>query len=177
MSRRARTRMQHPRRAAVNTVQMAINGTQKLSDRDIAQQIALVRHAVAEFARGTNSAHHWVSLADTANIAETLADMRLGGGPDAQALIERAQQALHDVYRRQAAGGTWVPHADEIDALLWLAPLHEVQLDACSYRQFETAYRRTAQRMAQALAGNAAPGARVIVGQIDSTAAPAAAGA
>ena len=163
--------------ATASGAPIAASRARKLSREDIDEQMALVRQAVAEFVRGEHCARHWLSLADTANMAETLAAARLGAGEEVDQVIQHAQQVLHDVHQRHASTGSWTLYADEIDALLWLAPLHEVQLDACNYRQFETAYRRTAQRMAQALAGNAAPGARVIVGQIDSTAAPAAAGA
>ena len=49
MSRRARTRMHHPRRAAVNSVQIAINNARKLPAEDVARQDGIVRQAVAEF--------------------------------------------------------------------------------------------------------------------------------
>ena len=175
MSCRARPRMAHPRRVATNAVDIAINRARRLSDTDVHQQMTIVRNAVAAFCRGENCRHHWVSLADTANMAETLAGMRLGGGHDAQRLIETAQKALADVHQRHTERGTWTLYADEIDALQWLVGLHLVQLEACSYGEFEQAYRLTAQRMQQALAGNASPGARVIVGHLDGT--PTAAGA
>ena len=166
MSRRARTRMHHPRRAASNNMEIASSRARKLSREDVDQQMALVRTAVGEFCRGEQCAHHWRSLADTANMAETLAWLRLGAGDEVDQVISNAQQVLHDVHQRQAAGGSWTLYADEIDALLWLAPLHQVQLEHCSYGEFETAYRRTVNRMQQALAGNAAVGSVVVVGDI-----------
>ena len=168
MNRRAR--MHHPRRAATNAIDMAITRARKLSDTDVHQQMTIVRKAVAAFCRGENCRHHWASLADTANLAETLAGMRLGGGQDALRLIDAAQKTLADVHQRHTQRGTWTLYADEIDALQWLVGLHLVQLEACSYGEFEAAYRLTARRMQQALAGNASPGARVIVGQLAATA-------
>ena len=132
----------------------------------MARQDAIVRQAVAQFCRGEHCATHWRSLADTANMAETLAWLRLGAGDEGDQVISNAQRVLHDVHQRQAAGGSWTLYADEIDALLWLAPLHQAQLEVCSYGEFETAYRRTVNRMAQALAGNAAPGTIVVTGEI-----------
>ena len=172
MSRRARIRMHHPRRVAVNTMAIASNGARRLSQKDIDGQIGLVRQAVAEFVRGEHCAQHWRSLADTVNLAETLAAARLGAGDEAEQLILAAQQALHDVHLRHACTGSWTLYADEIDALLWLAPLHQAQLEACSFSEFEAAYRRTANRMMQALAGNVAAGTVVVVGDIQSGAAP-----
>lgn len=170
MSRRARNRSAaHPRvpgRVILNTMQMASNAARKLSDADVQRQGATVRRAVAEFCCARDCATHWLSLADTCDMAETLSGMRLGAGNEVDDAINNAQQVLHDTHQRHADTGFWRLHADEIDALHWLAPVHIAQLQACSYGQFEAAYRRTAQRMQQALAGNAAAGAIVIVGQV-----------
>ena len=168
MSRRARARMHHPRRAAVNTMEIASSRARKLSREDIDEQIGAARQAVAEFVRGEHCALHWLSLADTANMAETLAAARLGAGEEVDQAINNAQQVLHEVHQRHASTGSWTLDADEIDALLWLAPLHLAQLEACSYGEFEAAYRRTANRAAQALAGNAAAGTIVVVGEIQA---------
>jgi len=166
MSRRARTRMHHPRRAAVNSVQIAINNARKLPAEDVARQDGIVRLAVAEFCKGEHCAAHWRSLADTANMSETMAAMGLGAGPDAERVINAAQQTLHDVHQRHASRGTWTLYADEIDSLQWLAQLHHVQLSACSYGEFAEAFNRTANRLQQARAGNAAHGAIVVVGDM-----------
>ena len=166
MSRRARARRYHPRHAATNAVEIAINRVRKLAPEDVARQDAIVRQAVAEFCRGERCEHHWRSLADTANMSETLAEMGLGGGPDAERVIGTAQQALHDVHKRHATRNTWTLYADEIDALQWLAQLHQLQLRECSYGEFETAFHRTANRLEQARAGNAAHGAIVVVGDM-----------
>lgn len=131
MSRRARLRSQHVRRSghvAVNSVEIAINGARKLSQSDVDGQHQLLTNAAAEFARGVQCAAHWLSLADCANVAETFAAMGLGSGDEADTVIQRAQQALHDVHQRHETRGTWTLYADEIDALHWLVQLHRVQL-------------------------------------------------
>jgi len=166
MSRRARTRNSHPRRCALNSVQIAINGARKLSAEDVDGHLLLITRAKDEFSRGVDCQRHWLSLADTANVAETFASMGLGRGDDADTVIQRAQQALHDVHERHATRNTWTLYADEIDALAWLVQLHRVQLAACSYSEFAHALDVTEQRMRQARAGNAPAGAIVIVGQI-----------
>lgn len=169
MSRRARQRAYRPRPVATNAIEIAINRARKLSNTDVEQQMGLVRAAVAGMCLGghcAQCAQHWRSLADTANMTETLAAMGLGSGPQADHVIEAAQRTLHDVHQRHAQRGTWTLFADEIAALHWLVSLHETQLAACSYGEFEHAYRRTAERLAQARAGNAAPGAIVINGDM-----------
>lgn len=171
MSRRARQRAQHPRRAAVNAVQIAISRACRLSDADVARQMAIVHGAVHEFACGRDCPRHWRDLADTANFAEALAELRIGAGPDADAVISAAQRALADVHQRHAARG-WTLYADEIAALQWLAQLHAVQLAACSYGEFDTAFRRVHERMAQARAGNAPRGALVLDPYRDAIEAP-----
>lgn len=170
MSRRARTRKHHPRHAAVNAWEIAINRARKLAAEDVARQDGIVRQAVAEFCKGEHCAAHWRSLADTANMSETLAAMGLGAGPDAERVINAAQQTLHDVHQRHATRGTWTLYADEIDSLQWLAQLHLVQLAACSYGEFSDAFHTTANRLEQARAGNAAHGAIVVVGDMPATA-------
>ena len=170
MSRRARTRMLHPRRVAINAIEIAINRARKLDPADVQRQHAIMRTALTEFCRGNHCEAHWLSLADTANMAETMAGMRLGYGPEADRVIQDAQRALHDVHQRHAERGTWTLYADEIDALHWLVALHcTVQLTACSFGEFEEAFTRTQNRMRQALAGNAPAGALVITGGIGAT--------
>lgn len=166
MSRRARKRAERP--VYVNAVQRAIDRAQRLSDTDAAGQRVLVETALQQFVQGIDCARHWASLADTANMAETLAGMGLGSGPHADELIARGQQALADVHRRHAARGSWTLYAHEIDALHWLVALHcRTQLPATSYGELDTALDRTRNRIAQALAGNAAPGTHVLGGNFN----------
>lgn len=165
-SRRARQRAHHPRRAATNAVQIAINGARKLSDDDVQGQRRLLERARREMACGVQWRLHWGRLADAANMAETFAAMGLGSGPDAERVITAAQRALHDAHVRHAERGSCALYADEIDALDWLVRLYVVQLGACSQREFEAAYIRTRDRIHQAAVGNAAPGTCVVVGLV-----------
>ena len=155
-----------PRPVTVNAWQRAMIGAAKLPAAAVQMQTAIVRTAVDQFARGLHCAAHWLSLADTANMTETLAAMRIGAGAQADDIIERAQRALHDVHQRHAQRGTWTLYADEIDALQWLAQLHAVQLREVTRSEFEEAFTRTKNRLMGARAGNAPAGAIVIEGQI-----------
>lgn len=163
MSRRARK--YQPRPVHSNAMQIALARVKPLTAADVAGQTALVQHALQQFCQGINCAAHWCSLADTANMAETLAGMGLGSGDDATRVIELAQRALADVHQRHTQRGSWTLYADEIDALHWLVRLHcTAQLPACSYGELGDAMAATRNRMQQALAGNAPRGALVIDG-------------
>lgn len=163
MSRRARK--YHPKPVHSNAVQIALARVKPLSGADVAGQTALVQHALQQFCQGINCDAHWCILADTANMAETLAGMGLGSGDDATRVIELAQRALADVHQRHTQRGSWTLYADEIDAMHWLVRLHcTAQLPACSYGELGDAMAATRNRMQQALAGNAPRGALVIDG-------------
>jgi len=168
MSRRARK--YHPKPVHANAVQIALARVKPLSAADVAGQKALIEHALAQFCQGTNCDMHWCSLADAANMAETLAGMGLGSGDDATHVIELAQRALADVHQRHDSRGSWTLYADEIDALHWLVRLHcTVQLPACSYGELGDAMAATRNRLQQALAGNAPRNALVIDGGMGSS--------
>ena len=167
MPRSARPRKAYrPRTVAANATDIALNNAHKLDRKDAAGQAALLRTALAEFQRGRDAGVHWRSLADAANMAETLAAMRICSGADADRIIQRAQQVLHDVALRHRERGTWALKHDELDALQWLLSLHTTQLAECDYSEFCRAMDRTRVRVAQARAGNAAPGALVIEGEL-----------
>lgn len=171
MSRRARQRAgarKHykPGRVALNTLEIAATGAKRLSDTDVHRQVAIAQAALQGLSCGEHCLQHWRSLADAANMAESLAALGLGSGQDADEVIQRAQQALHATHDRHATRGTWTMYHDEIDALGWLVQLFAVQLAACSYREFDQAYHRTQRRISQALAGNAGAGAVVVGGEL-----------
>lgn len=166
------TRSRKPRKAyrpqpvAVNAHQVAMARVHTLRADDVANQVRLLNEALADFARGHQCAHHWRSLADAANVAETLAGLGIGSGPTARQLIHDAQRTMSAVHARRNAGGSWTLHAGELEDLRWLIRLHHTQLAACDYSEFERALALTHTRIAQARAGNAPVGAVVIEGQI-----------
>jgi hypothetical protein len=165
-SNRKPRRKYRPGAVHVNAVQLAIRRAGKLDRADVLGQHRLQQRALTEFAAGQHCAAHWRTLADAANMAETLAGIGIGTGADALTIIADAQHALAAVARRHADRQTWTLYAGELDALRWLIALHGRQLAECSYGEFDTAYVRTANRMAQALAGNAAADAVVVVGDV-----------
>lgn len=170
-----------PRPVHANAWERAIMGAERVQAQQVAQlhqrrQQAL--QSLMQGARGEEARAAWRELADAANLAETLASMGLGSGEQARSTIDAAQAALAAVMQRHQAGGSWAMRASELDALRWLLQLHQVQLGHTSYTEYDQAVQRTAQRVQQALRGNAAPGTYVLGGHLAAAAAaaPAAAG-
>lgn len=157
--------MKNHRTAALNTVDLVLQRNRLLSAEDFAMQTGIVGQAVREL-EGPDAMTHWRSLADVANLAETLAGMGLGAGPEADRVIAEAQTALGAVFERRQQTGTWQVDDQQGESFEWLAALHKTQLRDCTYGEFETAYRRTAERLRQAIKGNAPRRAVVVTGQI-----------
>lgn len=154
-----------------NAVDMALRRVQLISRADVEQMAGIIRKAIAGLLSGADDAMtHWTSLADTANLAETLEAAGLGSGDQAREVVSLAQEALAYMHQERQARGTWALRSDEraliADRLQALRALHETQLAASSYGEFEQAYHRTEQRLRQARAGNAPRGAIVIEGMV-----------
>ena len=154
----------------LNALQRAIVGSAKLLPAEVQRQRTASAHALEQLMLGRDCLTAWRSLADTANMAESLAAIGVGCGPEAGQVIADAQEALAYVMQEREARGTWALHASEREEvrgrLGWLISLHVTQLQNCSHTMFERAYQATQQRVAQARAGNAAAGTIVIEGEI-----------
>lgn len=159
-----------PRQASTTALQQALRSVQRLSAADVAMMVTAMRTAVDGLLLGQRAGEHWLSLADTANVAETLAGMGIGGGEEAARVVADAQEALAYAAQERRERGTWALRADERDELrtrlTWLCSVHAVQLSACSYGEFERAYRRTAERVRQARRGNVPRDAFVVEGVV-----------
>lgn len=167
MPRASRPRKAYrPQPTVANAVARAINGVRRLAPQDTRAQTQLLRNALQSFRLGQHCELHWRSLADCANVTETLADMGIGSGDQAARVIHAAQRALADVAERRQRQHTWALRYDEHEALQWLIALHEVQLQTCDYSELCQALDRTRIRITQARAGNAPEGAVVVHGEI-----------
>jgi hypothetical protein len=168
MSRRSKIRTRRkPRNLAYDNMALARARVERLSDEHVTMQRGLIETAFDRFRKGIDCEFHWCSLADTAEVSQTLAGMGLGSGPEADRIIGDAKMALQAVKQRKAERGTWTLYPAEIEALDWLITLHgSTQLPACSYGEFDEAFHATHRRLRQALAGNAAPGKVVVVGDM-----------
>ncbi len=154
-----------------NPVVRAIRRAALLSEADVLMQKVAIEAALSGLlGGGTNAAGHWASLADAANMAETLEAMGIGSGEEMRNAIADAQESLAWMAQERHERGTWAlrhHERQEVEARLqWLRTLHVFQLRVCSYGEFEQAYRRTEDRVRQARAGNAPRGAIVIEGQL-----------
>jgi len=165
MGRNTKPRKAYRPRQLVDPVLRATTGVRLLARADVESQLHIARTALAELGRGHHTLQHWCSLADTANMAESLARLGIGAGPDAEHVIQLAQHTLNAIHGRLQAGTVAMKHA-EIEALLWLISVHATQLRACSYSEFDAAFCGTRNRIAQARAGNAPARAVIVEGEI-----------
>lgn len=167
MGRTAKPRKAYrPQPLHLNAHQLAMAKVHKLRQVDLADQCNVLDTALRTFAAGHNCAHHWRSLADAANVCESMAALGIGAGSQATEIIQGAQRVLHDVLQRHRTRGSWTLYPLELDTLYWLLALHKRQLAECDYSEFVRALDQTHARVAQARAGNAPAGAIVVEGEI-----------
>jgi hypothetical protein len=156
--------------ADANALQRAMVSVSKINAEDVARQVTAMRVAIDGLLSGQNGSDCWRSMADAANVAESLTEIGIGAGDEALQVIAEAQEALAWIVQEYRERGTWALRADERDEirrrLTWLSSVHATQLSHASYGEFERAYQATARRVQQARAGNAAKGAIVIEGVI-----------
>jgi hypothetical protein len=154
----------------LNALQRALVGTALLLPAEVQRMRNIANGHLELLMKGHDCLPSWRSLADTANMAESLCRIGVGSGTEAERVIVEAQEALAYVMQERQTRSTWALHASEREEvrgrLGWLISLHVTQLQGCSHTLFERAYQDTQRRVAQAVAGNAAPGAIVIEGEI-----------
>ena len=171
MSRRARQRAggrkaYTPGPVHTNAWWRAITGAAKLPADDVARVKAGLARAFTEFGCGRECRDHWACMADAMNVAESLANAGICSDDGSRDRIHAAMTVLADVVSRHQAGGSWTLHADErqqLDDGLWL---HGIQLEHCSFSEYERAIQDVRNRVSQARAGNAPKGFKVIQGEI-----------
>jgi hypothetical protein len=157
-----RRKAYRPKPVAADPMRVATAGVALLSTADVANQGRIMRHALTQLMAGHEGAFHWACLADASNVAEQLAAIGIGRGPEGAKAIRDAQRVLSAVYQRHDERGTWAMRADEIEALRLVIDLHQTQLSLCTHGEFERAFRATVERISQAKKGNAPAGAIVI---------------
>lgn len=167
MSRRARTRKAYaPRPVHLNAVERAMQGAAKLPAAEVARIKVSLTLALQAFGRGEDCVMHWMTMADALNVAEGLADVGICSDDASRERVTAGQAALAEVSTRHRERNAWTLYATERQALddaLWL---HGVQLDNCSFHEYERAVSATVDRIRQARAGNAPRGAIVVEGAI-----------
>lgn len=171
MSRRARERAgpRQPRPVYANAVQRAIEGARLLPKVETAAVKAGMRMALTEFLTGKRCDVHWATLADALNMAESLSDIGICSDEPSAEKINAGQLALAEVAQQFARIRSWTLRAAQLDALRTGLEIHEIQLDYCSFSEYERAYHTTRNRISQARAGNAGPGVVVVGGVIGAT--------
>ena len=137
-------------------------GHRLLSDADVAHVMGILVASLDRLKRSDDPAKAWEDLALAVNLAETFSQMRLVGGAEADAWIEKAKNSLAALVERHNTRNTWAMKAEEIDALDALLTVHRVQLENVTYREYEKAFYRTQARMRQALKTGKGKGVRIV---------------
>lgn len=123
-----------------------------------------LRVAFSGLLRGTGGWPAWCAMADAMNVAEQLALRQICS--DRMPEIEAAQAALHALHTRHAQRNTWTLRPEEITALRVGRFFHFVQLNYATQGELRESIHAVQRKVAQALAGNASPSAKVCVGGI-----------
>ena len=153
-----------PKPVHLNAVARAITGAGKLPPADRQRVQAAMTQTLADFRSGHRCEHAWPVMVDALNVAESLAVGGICSDADSRARIDAGLTVLANVIDRQRGRGSWTLYPLELAALDEAIWLHNVQLDHCSFREYEGAIERTRQRAQQALAGNAPRGVTVLQG-------------
>jgi hypothetical protein len=101
-------------------------------------------------------------IADCLNVAEELSNLSICSDEESRLRVSNAQEVVFELHQRHERTGSWAMRAQEIHALREGIWLFRTQLDHCSNGEYETAMRRVIEKVRQALAGNASPGAQVV---------------
>jgi hypothetical protein len=132
---RKRTRRKHYTLA--NPVQLAIHGACLIDVGRLDQMRLLELSAVQAFATGTASIADWSTLADVANLAQTMCTM--GIGPEALQPALDVQKALCEAHERFLATGRMGTTGPGLTALRNLLEWHDLQRSGVARSVYETA--------------------------------------
>lgn len=167
--RAGRAAKRQPGPIYANAFVRAIEGARTIPSEKVESTKRCMLHAFTAFGQGMACADHWATMADALNVAEALAEINICSDDASRERIASGQQVLAAVADRSSANGSWTLYPAErqqLDDALWT---HGVQLGFCSLSEYETAVIQVQRRVAGALAGNVAPGTRVIHGAIGAT--------
>jgi hypothetical protein len=172
MSRRNDRRRSHAARrnpaglVYLNAISRAIEGARKLPAESVNSTVAGVEGALLAFRRGEDCLNHWRCLVDALNVAEVLAELNICSLPENIDAIRHGLGTLALLHDQHTLIGSWTMRAPDVAAVDAALTIHAIQLQHCSLTEYERAISTVRRRAQQALAGNAAPGTRVLTGDI-----------
>ena len=136
---RKRTHRKHY--ALANPIQLAINGACLIDVGRLDQMRLLELSAVQAFATGTASIADWSTLADVANLTQTMCTM--GIGPEALQPALHVQKALCEAHERFVATGRMGTTGPGLTAMRNLLEWHDLQRSGVARSVYETAIEKT----------------------------------
>lgn len=156
------------RRVMADPVRHAMQSVALLPAESIQVVKSGLAQALERFTAGRDCRLHWMTMADALNVAESLANLRICGDDGSRQIIERGMAVLAAVWERHLHRESWTlryceehqTHERELlDLALWM---HGVQLEHCTFREYEQAIEMTANRVRGALAGSPGSGTKVV---------------
>lgn len=120
-----------------NTMQIAASGARVMLDSEVCPVIKSVDEAIDLLRRGQLDEPNWRLLADMLNMSEGLMRNGIGTGIEAYQCIKTATEAM--VCLADRMDKTVTARASELEAIRMAAALHEVQIRACSWREYRKA--------------------------------------
>lgn len=149
-----------PKRVDPDPLALALHQVSTLTLASRLRLTARGRDAIEEFRTGRATGDTWRRIVDSLNIAEVIAERGLFDG-DRPDLYAAAQAAMGALLERRERTGSWTMRGAELTALVDAIACHELQLDAISHGELDSALQEVWRRCSQALAGNAGAGVTV----------------
>lgn len=159
--------MRRQRPVYVNTMQRAAARAAYLSQADRTELTDMATRALDRIRTVSDPVAGWCQMADILNMAEAMATAparhAVASDEGSKAKIAAAQAALGEIHKRaHGPQKSWAARASEMDALREAVWLWGIQLEHCTVGELDAATRCVANRVRQALAGNAPKGTQVV---------------
>ncbi len=131
-----------------NPIRVAMEGAAITPDNLLDQLRLQELSAIDSFTRGRATKADWMAIADLCNIAETMA--RDGIGPEVLEPCDAAQAALGAAHQRLQTHGKLGMSGPELVAIREIAEYHHLQRTAVARSVYETAIKKTGDRIRSA---------------------------
>lgn len=134
--------------ALSNPIALAIDGARVIDDGRLDRLRLLELSAIEAFATGAATVDDWRTMADVANLAQTMCAM--GIGPEVLPASLRVEEALGEAHQRYLATGRMSTTGPGLHAMRDLQEWHHLQRTSVARSVYEAAIVRTHNRIRSA---------------------------
>lgn len=132
----------------IDPIALAIAGARPIDDEKLFRIRAMEIAAINAFQMGTATVKDWSSIADIANLAETMA--LDGVGPEVLPCCKGVEKALIEAKERFERWGRMGTSGVGLRAFVDLQEYHDLQRTAVSLSEYERAIQKTVNRVRSA---------------------------